>query len=159
MWEWRSNHFAMFTNDRFYVFGGGPRRTEKQHLKELNLKYCGFDMGLFAGTKAEVLGIKIENNKVYCANKFQPIHDMAYDVSFADLVLSPDQKYCVVTGGEMYGDAEKKNEDTYLTMSTKNLVLRALGDKDPIPEDDSLFTNNLWKILLTCNCLTPMSDD
>ena len=52
MWEWRSNHFAMYTNDRFYVFGGGPRRTEKQHLKELNLKYCGFDMGLFAGTKA-----------------------------------------------------------------------------------------------------------
>ena len=149
----------MFTNNRFYVFGGGPRRTEKQHLKELNLKYCGFDMGLFAGTKTEVLGIKIENDKVYCSSKFQLIHDMAYDVSFADVVLSPDEKYCIVTGGEVYGDAERKSEDTYLTMTTKNLVLRALGDKDPIPEDDSLFTNSLWKIMLTCNCLNPMYDD
>ena len=159
MWEWRSNHFAMYTNDRFYVFGGGPRRTEKQHLKELNLKYCGFDMGLFAGTKAEVLGIKIEGDKVYCSNKFQTINDMAYDISFANAVLSPDQKYCVIAGGEMYGDAERKRDDTYLTMSTKSLVLRALGEKDSVYEDDSLFTNNVWKIILTCNCLGSMSDE
>ena len=159
MCEWRSNHFAMYTNNRFYVFGGGPRRTEKQHLKELNLKYCGFDMGLFAGTKAEVLGIKIEGDKVFCSNKFQTINDMAYDISFANIVLSPDQKYCVIAGGEIYGDAERKSEDTYLTMSTKNLVLRALGDKEPIYEDDSLFTSNVWKVILTCNCLTPMSDE
>ena len=159
MCEWRSNHFAMYTNNRLYVFGGGPRRTEKQHLKELNLKYCGFDTGLFAGTKAEVLSIKIEDDKVYCSNKFQTVHDMAYDISFATAVLSPDQKYCVVAGGEIYGDAELKKEDTYLTMSTKNLVLRALGDKEPIYEDDTFFTNNLLKNIFTCDCFTPMPDE
>ena len=59
----------------------------------------------------------------------------------------------------MYGDAERKRDDTYLTMSTKNLVLRALGEKDSVYEDDSLFTNNVWKIILTCNCLGSMSDE
>ena len=116
-------------------------------------------MGLFAGTKAEVLGIKIEGDKVYCSNKFQHINDMAYDLSFAAAVVSPDQKYCVIAGGEMYADSERKKEDTYLTMSTKTLVLRELGAKEPMYEDDSLFTNNILKIILTCNCLTPMYDE
>ena len=159
MWEWRSNHFAMFTNDRFYVFGGGPRRTEKQHLKELNLKYCGFDLGLFAGTKVEVLTVRIKGDKVYCGTKFQPISDICYDISFANLVMSPDEQYCVVAGGEIYGDGAKKIDNTFLTMSTRSLILRALGDKSSHDEDESLFTNKIWKKILTCNCLTPMDDD
>ena len=159
LWEWRSSHFAMYTDERFYVFGGGPRRPERHHLKELNLKYCGFDMGLFAGSKAEVLGIRVQGDKVFCSKRFQPIHDMAYDVSFANLVLSPDEKYSVIAGGEMFGYGERKAEDTYLTMSTKHLIMKVLNEKDPNKEDDSLYTNNILKLILSCNCFTPMTDD
>ena len=158
MWKDRSNHFAIYANDRFYVFGGGPKRPKEQHVKELNFAICGLDMGIFAGTKAEVLGIKVEGDKVYWSNKFQMINDMAYDISFANAVLSPDQKYFVIAGGEIFGDADRKNDDTYLTMSTKNLVLRALDDKDSVYEYDSSLTNSLWKNNLTCKRLCSMSD-
>ena len=159
MCEWRSNHFSMYTDNRFYVFGGGLKRTTKQHLTELNWKYCWFDMGLFSGTKAEVLSLRVDENNQVFSGKFQMIRDMGYDISYADLVLSPDEKYCVIAGGEIYANGEKKSEDTYLTMTTKNMVLRSLGETDFSGSCESLYTNNILKIFLSCNCLTPRTDD
>ena len=158
MWEWRSNHFTMFVNNRLYVFGGGPKRTEKQHLNELNLKYCGFDMGLFAGSKAECLPLRMEDDKLYFG-KWQPLYDMGYDISFANLVLSPDKKYGVIAGGEVFTVGEKMDSSIYFTMNTRNMRVRALGEKIPYDDDDSLHTNNILKIILSCSCFTPMYDD
>ena len=159
MCEWRSNHFAMFTDNRFYVFGGGLKRTTKQHLNELYYRYCGYDMGIFSGTNAEVLGLRVDENNQVVSGKFQRIHEMAYDVSYADLVLSPDEKYCVIAGGEIYEWEKKKSEDTYLTMTTKNMVLSSLGEKNFSGSNEGLYTNNIVKIFLSCSCLTPRTDD
>ena len=42
---------------------------------------------------------------------------MKYDISFASLVLSPDQKYAVIAGGEIYGHGAKKDDQVYLTIN------------------------------------------
>ena len=161
MWEWRSNHCAMFLKDHFYVFGGGPKRAGREHVKELSLKHCGFDMGCFAGYKAEFLPFRVEGDQVYCDTDFKRTNDMGYDISFANMVLSPDETYCVVAGGEIYsgeGLNGKEDQSLYLTMDTTNLVLKALEQKQHKYEDNCFSINTILKLLFSCSCLNPPID-
>ena len=164
MWEWRSNHCAMFLKEQLYVFGGGPKRDGSEHRKELSLKHCGYDMGCFAGYKAESLPLRIEGDQVYCDTNFHRIHDMGYDISFANAVLSPDESYCVVAGGEIYSGGGLRTEEDkslYLTMDTRSLKLKALEKNY---EDDCFFINtiiefgNMWKQFFSCGCWNPIID-
>ena len=60
MKESRSGHFSMYSRNTLYVFGGGLKRTEKQHVTEVNAMQCGLEISTFAGMIAEVLPFKIE---------------------------------------------------------------------------------------------------
>lgn len=153
MREYRSGHFSMFVNDRLCVFGGGLKRDEKQHVIEVNAMQCGLELGYSAGMIIETLPFKIENKSQYRLGKWSRRY-MRYDISFADLVLSPDEKYAIIAGGETYGFGCIKDKQFHLSMNTSNLNMRSLDDKDK-----TLHTNNVLKMLLSCNCLTPMYDD
>ena len=69
---------------------------------------------------------------------------MRYDISFANLVLSPDEKYAIIAGGEIYGFGCRKEDTFYMTMNTTTLNMRSLGDKDK-----TLHTNNVLKMKKT----------
>ena len=153
MREYRSGHFSMFVNNRLCVFGGGLKRDEKQHVIEVNAMQCGLELGYSAGMIIEVLPFKIENKSQYRVGKWSRRY-MRYDISFADLILSPDEKYAIIAGGETYGFGCIKDKHFHLSMNTTNLNMRSLDDKDK-----TLHTNNVLKMLLSCNCLTPMYDE
>ena len=153
MREYRSGHFSMFVNNRLCVFGGGLKRDEKQHVIEVNAMQCGLELGYSSGMIIEILPFKIECASQYRVGKWSRRY-MRYDISFADLVLSPDEKYAIIAGGETYGFGCIKDKHFHLTMNTSNLHMRSLDDKDK-----SLHTNNVLKMILSCNCLTPMYDD
>jgi len=154
MRERRSGHFAMYVNNRLYVFGGGLQRNEEQHIIEVNAMQCGLEIGCFAGMIVEALPLRIEENTdQYFLGKWKRRY-MKYDMSFSNLILSPNQKYGVIAGGEIYGFGARKDDSFHLTMNTKSLFMRALGE-----DTHSLHTNNIWKIIFSCNCLTPMYDD
>ena len=153
MREHRSAHFAMFIDDTLCVFGGGLKRDEKQHVIEVNAMQCGLELGYSAGMIIEVLPLKMEGKGQYRIGKWSRRY-MRHDISFANIVLSPDEKYAIIAGGEIYGFGSRKDEHFHLTMNTSNLFMRSLEDKDK-----TLHTNNILKMIFSCNCLTPMYDD
>ena len=108
---------------RACVFGGGLKRDEKQHVIEVNAMQCGLELGYSAGMIIEVLPFKIECSSQYRVGKWSRRY-MRYDISFADLVLSPDEKYAIIAGGETYGFGCIKDQHFHLTMNTSNLNMR-----------------------------------
>lgn len=153
MCEYRSSHFTMYAQGKLYVFGGGLKRDEKQHVVEVNAMHCGLELGYSAGMIIEILPFTCEDQHQYRVGKWSRRY-MRYDISFANLVLSPDEKYAIIAGGEIYGFGCRKEDTFYMTMNTTTLNMRSLGDKDK-----TLHTNNVLKMIATCNCLTPMYDD
>ena len=153
MREFRSGHFSMFVNNRLCVFGGGLKREEKQHVIEVNAMSCGLELGFSSGMIIETLPFMTVGKSQYKIGKWNRKY-MRHDISFANLVLSPDEKFGIIAGGEIYGFGSRKDEHFYLTMNTENLFMRSLEEKDK-----TLHTNNVIKMLLTCNCFTAMYDD
>merc|ERR1712126_421936 len=107
----------------------------------VNNRLCVFGGGLKRDEKQHV----IEVNAMQCGL------ELGYS---ADLILSPDEKYAIIAGGETYGFGCIKDKQFHLSMNTSNLNMRSLDDKDK-----TLHTNNVLKMLLSCNCLTPMYDE
>lgn len=153
MRRFRSGHFSMFVNNLLYVFGGGLKRPEEEHVMELNALQCGLEIGLYSGMVVEVLPFKLVGRDQFLAKKWKKRY-MMYDISFANLVLSPDQKYAVIAGGEIYGLNLGKDDQCRLTMNTKDLFMRSIQDMD-----NPLYTNNVLKMIMSCDFLTPMYDD
>ena len=160
----RSGHFSMFVDNRLYVFGGTLLRNEKEEVLERSLVECGLKAD-YSRTSLEVLPLRVKGNDVGTRDESMvgkwKIRHMMYDISFASLVLSPDEKYGVIAGGEICGcrNLHSKNIEifekyTQLTMNTHNLVMRSLEDKD-----QSLHTKNIFKMILSCTCMAPMYDD
>ena len=154
MREYRSSHFSMFVNNRLHVFGGGLKRAEDHHVLEVNAMQCGLEIGAFAGMIIEILPFKFKEKDQFLVGERWERRYMKYDISFASIVLSPDKKYGVIAGGEIYGYGARKYDNFHLTMNTRTLFLRSLQENDK-----SMHTNNVLKMILSCSCLTPMYDD
>ena len=129
----RSGHFSTFVNKKLCVFGGGLKRTNEQYIRDITWANACM-LGLASGPTSncsstmETLPFKASVNDQDRVGDWDERNLKCY-ISFANIALSPDEKYAIIAGGELY-DFDKlevsQRKDYMMVLWTLKHKLRKL---------------------------------